>query len=199
MSTTPVTPTVQDYLDLIPPPNSLQPKFTAWTAALLKPFMDLFLIIEPINQAFVISQAQGPQLDILGQILNVKRNVSFQPSLGDSPILPDSLYQLCLIAKIMFNNYKGTIGEIYNFWQKYIPGQSVAIQDNQDMSMTVFCFGMAPGIQQDLVTNGYFVPKPEGVRINYVFSQGPYFGFGPQTQYIGGFNVGVWFGFASSS
>lgn len=186
-----LNPSFQNYLDLIPPPNQVQPKFIAWLAANVQYFLDQQTCINAINQAFDVQTAVGNQLDILGQIIGVDRLVNFVPSLStDSPVLSDSNYRICLLAQILKNSWIGNRESVYNFFQTFFPTQPVFIQDNQDMTMIVWCLGMAPGIQQDLVAHGYYVPKPAGVLINYVFADGPLLGFDYENQYIAGLDLG---------
>lgn len=109
-----------------------------------------------------------------------------------SPILDDSLYRIILKAKIILNQWKGTKAELYDFWTRYFPQYPVFIQDNQDMTMNVLIYGMAPGILQDLVRNGYIVPKPAGVRINYAFPTDAVFSYDFNTPYLKGYNEGSW-------
>lgn len=72
--------TLQDYLNLIPPPNRIQPKYMAWLSACLKPVVDTQNFIHEIIRAFDVETAQGKQLDIIGEILNCSRILNFQPT-----------------------------------------------------------------------------------------------------------------------
>lgn len=181
------------YINLIPPPNRIAPKFMLWYLANIQIYLDYLNFTSVFIQAFFIQQAVGKQLDIIGTILGVSRIVTFVPTLEtDSPTLSDSNYRIVLLAKIMQNQWRGTKQEVYNFWSQFFPDKPLIIKDNQDMSMTVQVVGMAEGIQLDLVNNGYIVPKPAGVRINYNFPNRTYFGFGPETANIKGFGRGYW-------
>lgn len=185
-------PTLQDYLDLIPAPNSIQPNFMAWVGANFELFINGQNVLNSMIAAFNIDNAVGVQLDVIGAILGRARLVDFIPSGGADPVLSDDNYRIVLKAKIIQNLWKGTKEEIYNFWQIFFPTTPVLIVDNQDMSMDVLVIGMAPGIQQELVENGYFVPKPAGVRINYTFSTDPIFAFDYDTDYLKGWDLGEW-------
>lgn len=71
---------LQDYLDLIPPPNNIKPKYMQWVAANLQPYIDLQNLAEQILGAFHIDTAVGNQLDIIGDILNRSRTLDFTPN-----------------------------------------------------------------------------------------------------------------------
>lgn len=81
---------IQTYLDLIPPPNSISPKFMAWTAATIQPMVDIQNCALEIQNSFGIETAVGKQLDVLGDILGVSRIVNFQPGgrFGDNKPFP---------------------------------------------------------------------------------------------------------------
>lgn len=188
-------PTVEEYLRLIPPPNSIQPKFLAWLQAVAQIMVDIQDTLNWVVTAFDVNSAVGQQLDILGQVLQVSRTVNFQPSGGVSPVLTDENYRLVLKAKIILNQWKGTLGELYSFWNQYFPDNPILVQDNQDMTMNVLVVGMAPGIQQELVENGYIVPKPAGVLVNYTFASDPVFAYDYDNTYLSGYDVGYWSSF----
>lgn len=109
-----------------------------------------------------------------------------------SPVLNDDDYRLILKAKIIKNQWKGTKQELYDFWAQYFPQYPIIIQDNQNMTQTVMIYGMTPGIQQELVVNGYIVPKPAGVRINFIFPTDPVFAYEFDTPYLKGYSQGHW-------
>lgn len=185
-------PILSDYIGLIPYPNNNKPNFIAWLTGYVQLLLNNITMLESIIDAFNLELAVGDQLDVAGQILNLSRKVSFQPSGGASPVLDDDTYRIVLKAKVFQNQWKGTIPEIYDYWIKTFPEYPILIQDNQDMTMTVLVLGTGPGILQDLVVNGYFVPKPSGVRVNYGFSLNPIFSYGLDTTYLKGYNQGYW-------
>lgn len=78
--------TLQDYLNLIPPPNRIQPKFMTWLSACLKPVVDTQNFVDEIIRAFDVETAQGKQLDIIGEILNRSRILNFQPTISFNAI-----------------------------------------------------------------------------------------------------------------
>lgn len=210
---------LSDYQALIPAPNSSQPKFMSWVSTNLQPYVDAQACLDTFATAFDIDTAVGVQLDMIGQILNVSRTVNFQPDGPVSPVLGDDNYRLVLKARILRNQWKGTKQEIYDFWQKHFPNSPALIQDNQDMTMTVLVVGMSNettgvpffgldeedatvkgfdegycdtfvGLTRKLVLEGYFVPKPAGVKTTYLFMNNPVFGFDVENSLIKGLDEG---------
>jgi hypothetical protein len=190
MSTGIITPNLQTYLNLIPSPNNLAQNFMDWVQAIGQLYIDQQTCIAALIQAFNIDTAVGVQLDIIGQLVGVSRILNFTPSNGVSPTLIDAEYQTILYAQILKNFWNGTTGQVYSFWQQYLPQFPITIIDNQDMTMTVWIAGMS-GLQQELTANGYYVPKPAGVLVNYIFGNGPYFAFDISNQYFAGFDLGA--------
>lgn len=144
-----------------------------------------------INEAFDVDIAKGPQLDTLGRIVGVNRMLSFQPENG-SPLLNDDDYRLCIKAKIIRNQWKGNALELYEAWMNLFPKTAVfEIQDLQDMSFNIVVSGDFTPLQQEIITHGYILPKPEGVRINQLIivdlTGFPLFAYDYETLYMNGY------------
>jgi Protein of unknown function (DUF2612) len=180
------------YLNLFTSEYKLAPNLNAWMAALLSPLNDTTTMLAGMTEAFDLGNAAGVQLDILGQIAGVSRTVPFQPSDSVSPVLDDATYTILIQATIANNQWDGTQESLQPIWATLFPTGRIAIIDNQNMSATVIIGGALSSIVQDLISNGLIVPRPEGVEYNYVFSNLPIFGFGPNTAIIGGFDRGLW-------
>ncbi len=69
-----------------------------------------------IIKAFDLDTATGNQLDIIGIILGRSRQLYFQPPDNFSAILDDNAYRTLLRAKIVWNQWKGSIPELYTLW-----------------------------------------------------------------------------------
>lgn len=176
-----VTINKQFYLDLITSEHITKPKYKAWVDALLTPFVDIINLNDSIKRAFDLNTATGVQLDILGKILVLNRQVTFQPTDGSSPILNDDYYRMILRAKVLKNQWKGTISNFYSFWSVLFKNQplSIYLVDNQDMNPVVVIWDSQTTLMiQDLLTNGYIIPKPAGLglTIKRIDSEG-IFGF----------------------
>jgi hypothetical protein len=71
---------IDDYLNLIPPPNNMAEKFKAWLGAGIQPLVDVTNLNIGMGAYFNIETATGAQLDILGDILGRKRLLDFEPT-----------------------------------------------------------------------------------------------------------------------
>jgi hypothetical protein len=166
----------------------------SWMAALLQPISDFCTLLSNFAfPAFDLDWAVGPQLDILGEWIGAARTVPFQPSDGVSPVLTDADYRIFLKAKIAQNQWNGHISSLYPIWESLFPGGIIYIQDNQNMTVTITLSGGFSSIVQDLISNGYIIPRPEGVQYTFEFATLPIFGFdGTNPSFIAGFDVGHW-------
>jgi hypothetical protein len=169
---------IESILNLITSQHRDKPNFVSWISLPLN-------LIDSVNNVDItnsldLDSAIGVQLDILGAIIGVKRELDFQPTGGESPILDDATYRLALKAKIVKNQWDGTIEQLYASWGEIFPNIDLIIKDNQDMSVVMIVVGMAISLEQDLVRNGYVMPKPEGVSVSYEFGDIMY-----ETTYFG--------------
>jgi len=178
------------YLSLITSEYQSSPNFLAWVTALLQKLDDVSQCIATLDDGFDLDQAVGTQLDILGQIVGVTRTVGFQPSNGVSPVLDDDAYRMLLRAKIGQNQWDGQLSSLQPLWQYLFPNGRIRIDDQQNMTVTTFLTGEFTSIIQDLIINGYIVPRPEGVLINLTLSQMPILGFDQNNNFVGGFDIG---------
>lgn len=217
---------LQDYLSLIPAPNSIQPNYMAWEAANLQFLVDFINVMNNIPVAFTVTTASGVQLDRLGEILRVSRTLPYNPGGGASAVLIDDFYRIALLAKIVQNQWKGTKNEIYDFWAAFVSQYPVIIQDNQDMTMNVLVIGMPNnlvgtvefgydtetstikgydegywdpivGVLRGMVTHGYFTPKPAGVSVTYSFMNNPAYAYDQNSALLQGYDMGYWAAFGS--
>jgi hypothetical protein len=181
------------YLNLLTPEHQNSPKLVQFLTMLLQKLDDVSMALMKLEVLSDIDNASGVLLDYIGgAIAGASRTVSFTPSNGVSPILDDNTYRTYIKAKIAANFWDGTIDSLYYIWQRLFPNFSIAIQDNQDMTATIYISGTPSSIFSDLVTNGYIVPRPEGVLYNYVIGNLPAFGFDSEPGYIAGFDQGMW-------
>ena len=170
------------------------PKTQAFLYALLKKFDDVSQCLVQMDTALDLDVAVGPQLDMLGQVVGAARTVGFQPSGGVSPVLDDETYRILIKARIGWNQWDGTIDSLYALWARLFPGGQIVILDNQNMTATITLTGAFTSITQDLINNGYIIPRPEGVEYTFLFGTLPYFGFGSSPGFIAGFDTGHWAG-----
>jgi Protein of unknown function (DUF2612) len=168
------------------------PQFNQWLLAALYIAQDISNCLQSMSSAFDLNYAIGAQLDILGQIVGVGRVVPFQPSDGVSPVLDDATYRTLIRATIANNHWDGLIGSLYPIWAQLFPGGNITIIDNQNMTATILITGTFTSILQDLIVNGFIIPRPQAVLYNYVFGGLPFFGFDTNDAFIAGFDTGKW-------
>ena len=163
---------VDYYLRLITSEHANKPKYMSWMRVLLTPFVDAINLNKSIKSAFFINTAVGVQLDTIGKWLGLSRQVDFQPTDGSSSILDDKYYRIALKAKIVKNLWKGTIEDFYNMWQILFNGEDlqVYLADNQDMDYIIVTWDSTTqdSMINDLLRNGYIIPRPAGLGTLYV-------------------------------
>lgn len=180
------------YLSLLTSQYQSSPNLRAWLQATLGILDDMSRCLESFITSFDLDYAVGAQLDTLGVIIGQSRTVGFQPSNGVSPILDDTTYRLLLKACIAQNQWTGTIDSLQSIWQQLFPGGRIIIADAQNMTATIIVTGSFTSILIDLITNGYIVPRPEGVLYQFDFGTLPAFGFDLNNAYVAGFDLGHW-------
>lgn len=185
--------TITPYLDLVTPEYQDSPNFLSFLQIFLQKLDDAYNCAQAIEAAFDLDNAVGTQLDMLGQIAGATRLLPFQPSNGANPMLGDDDYRVLIKATIGRNMWDGRIDTLYPLWKNLYPNGSISIQDNQNMTMTVYLTGNFSSIQIDMITNGLIIPRPEGVLINYALGTYPLFGFDQDNSYISGFDKGNWY------
>lgn len=156
------------YLNNITSEHRDKPNFMSWLGANLDIIDGIYLVLKAMDSNFDIDNAIGAQLDVLGTIIGRNRTLNFQPLNGSDPILDDETYRLVLKAKIAMNNWDGTVPQMYEIWSNIFDDIQLQIEDHQDMSFTAYITGYVNQIRQDLIQQGYIVPKPEGVSVTYV-------------------------------
>lgn len=183
---------IQKYIDLITSQHKDKPKFIAWLTAHLDIADDAKSLLDALDNYFDIDSAVGTQLDILGEKIGRARVLTFQPTDGSSPVLEDEMYRLILKAKIAQNQWDGTINQIYDLWYSIFDQVYLVLKDNQNMTLDVLILGLSTDLEKDLVANGYIIPKPQGVKINYAYSATEIFAYGMDNDNFKGYGEGYW-------
>lgn len=178
------------YQNLLTSEYQLSTKWLAWLGGVLQILDDASRCISTLDSAFDLDVAVGVQLDTLGVLIGQSRTVGFQPSGGVNPVLDDTTYRLLLKARVAQNQWDGTVGSLQGTWQQLFPGGRIIIDDTQDMAATIILSGAFTSITQDLILNGYIVPRPEGVLYNYTFPTLPIFGVDQDTAFVAGVDLG---------
>jgi len=185
------------YLSLLPSQYRGEPAMTAWLTANLQLYQDVLACAISFPQAFSITDAVGPQLDVLGSIIGQPRQVGFQPTpVGSppetvSPVLDDPTYRLLLQATILQNHWDGTIPGVLAIWKALFPGGTMIFTDNQDMTVSIYVAGaFTSQLVIDLVIHGLMLPRPEGVNFIFTFAELPMLGFDSDSAFIAGLDLG---------
>jgi hypothetical protein len=184
---------VSDYQNLITSEHKTKPNFMAWLGVNLSFINDAINVMNTIVPAFDLDKAVGVQLDTLGLMTGVNRLLIFQPSDGSSPLLDDTTFRILQKSKIVRNQWDGTIETIQALWNIAFPLYHLIIKDYENMSIATIAIGSLTTLQQQLITNGYIIPKPMGVSMNYDFSSTSVFSYDLNDGTVyGGYDVGSW-------
>lgn len=182
---------ISNYIDLITSQYQNSPKYKAWVECLLTPFVDTQNLANQLYTHFDIDYAIGKQLDILGEIIGVRRLLPFQPSV-DNPLLGDEDYRFLLKSQILKNVWDGTNQHIYEIWELLHPNIALSLKDNQDMTITALFIGALSLLQREMIEYGLIIPKAQGVKMHYAFSLPPIFSYNQDTEYFKGYDEGNW-------
>lgn len=179
------------YLNLITSQHRDKPKYIAMLSSLFRHTDDLFDAAIYFDYAFTVDEAQGVQEDIIGDIVGAKRTLKYNPEQGQYPVLDDGAYRSLIRSSIAKNQWKGNIEDLKRVWADVF-GTGIVVQDNQDMSISVVVVGQFENIVKEMIKQNLIVPKVQGVRINYTFSEGPVFGYDLDTATIKGYDLADW-------
>ncbi len=211
-----------DYTGLITSQHADKPNFKAVIEAVTKGLVDNINLCVALPEFFNLDTAVGVQLDAVGLWVGASRRLQipltgvyfewdstellgwdsgswmgpFDPDSGLA-LLPDDAFRKLIRAKIAANNWDGTILGAVAVWETaFDGGQTIIIQDNQDMSMIVGFVGASlSAIDQALLLGGYIPLKPAGVRISYYAfppSDGPLFAWDAESDVLAGWETGQW-------
>lgn len=141
---------------------------------------------------FNLDNAVGDQLDKLGSLVSLTRTLPLNIS-EIPPVLPDDLFRQVIRARIYSNHWDGTIQGLNQIIEILFPNSAFEVLDNQDMSVNIF---MIDSSLSEAVTallfNGYIIPKPAGVNVNWQIQDSALFGWDSDTAFIKGWDEGIW-------
>ena len=211
-----------DYTGLNTSEHDDRPNFVSVVSAITAGGVDTRNLCNRFPIIFDLDQAVGEQLDTIGVWVGLSRNLSIPltdvyfswdsttllgwesgswkgpyDSTSGLIALPDDAYRQLIRAKIAANNWDGTIPGALAVYRSIFGGtQTVIIQDNQDMSMSLGFAGIAfTAIQLSLLVNGYIPLKPAGVRIDIIAvapALGPLFAWDSVSSVLAGWETGQW-------
>lgn len=187
---------VSQYTGLITSQHATKPNFMAMIAAVCGGAVDQQNFLDGMPAQFDLDNAQGPQLDAVGEWVGIGRNINVpisnvyfswdttgvgwdqgvwktagDPTTGVTS-LDDQTYLQVIKAKIGANNWKGDLGSVVPLYNAIFgdAGTYVQITDNSDLTITLHVLGPQPSaLFQALLTGGYIPLKPTGIGITYSF------------------------------
>lgn len=180
------------YIKLITSEHSVQPKYAEYVKTFLDMISPCVDIYNDFDVLFALDSATGDQLDKLGELVGIGR----QLPVVDERIpatLDDEAYRLVIKAKIYKNHWDGTRKGLQDIFDVFFPDVQYEIIDNQDMSYTVTLIDPeADSLFVGLIMNGYILPKPSGVSVDYNIMDSSLFGWDSDTQFIKGWDKANW-------
>lgn len=180
------------YLKLITSEYANKPLYNSYVKAFLDMLSPLVDNYDAFDSLFNLDTAAGEQLDTLGSLVGISRKLPISNSNID-PILNDDTYRKVILSKIMANHWNGSIEGLEGILQKVFPDLSYSIVDNQDMSYNVVIIDPDYDEQVvELLFEGYILPKPSGIKVNYTIVDKALFGFDADTNVVKGWDLAEW-------
>ena len=182
---------IQALSNLITSEYSNCPKFKGLLQILLGLVKNVATLNHNMSTLLDLNKASGVILDMIGSIVGVSRQVDFQPT-NASSIMDDDHYKVLIKAKIIKNQWDGTIEGLYDMWSILFPDNPVFIIDGQNMTAQVAIFGLSDTLYQELITHEYIIPRSSGVKYFYGFVDDITFAFDLDTNLLKGWDLGKW-------
>jgi hypothetical protein len=191
------------YMNLLTSEYRNSPKLNAFLQALLQKLVDVTTVQTTMDTAWDLDTAVGVQLDTLGAIVGVNRQM-FQSVVSGGTVytnFPDSQYRVLLRLQIAQNVWDGTLPGVYGVWNVSMGalGYGMVLQDEQDMSIDyIFTNPPTDPILRAILSEGYFNLRPAGVRIKGYYTPSappgsPTFAWNIETPpKYAGWNEGYW-------
>ena len=120
---------ITDYCTLFSATVRELPRFSAVAQMILSQAEDLISLIPYLQSAFSVDNAEGAQLDLIGETIGISR-----AAMADSS---DDAYRAFLKAKLALWRWNGTNESVTSLLAEAFPGQGVTLKDNGDMTVTV--------------------------------------------------------------
>lgn len=180
------------YLKLITSEHSVQPKYTEYVKTFLDMISPVVDVYNDFDVLFALDYAVGDQLDKLGELVGIGRQLPIDDS-RIPPTLDDDTYKLVIKAKVCKNRWGGTMEGLQKIFSAFFPELPYEIVDNQDMSYTISLIDPdADELFVALIVNGFILPKPSGVRVDYNIMESSLFGWDVDTAFIKGWDKAIW-------
>jgi hypothetical protein len=152
-----------------------KPNFMAMVSLLAQALVDEQKTLLSMPGLYDLDAAVGVQLDSVGEWIGLTRWV--QVPFGGSSLqeLDDQHYRILLRARIISNQWDGTVPDAYLAWSVLFAGTGlqVLIQDYDNMSMGLGLTGPSDAETQALFLAGLLELKPSGVSVAYYIGPPP--------------------------
>ena len=126
--------------------------------------------VESFDLAFAVDNAAGAQLDILGDLVGIKRLLSYEPSVG-SREMDDDEYRLCIRMAIAKNEWDGTNKGVFSAYDILAEsGVGINYFDNQDNTITLNVTENLSVRMFEILSNIGVLLAPAGVGVEFEFS-----------------------------
>jgi len=167
------------------------PKLKSWLSINGEIGNELQSATDGVAASYDIDASEGKQLDIIGDIVGIGREVigdiQFPPhEFGDESVefgdpeaqfssldvasneqLSDEYYRVLIKAKIVKNTSDATLDSIITGIEFILPnGAPITINDDEDMSFTIDIFGSVSPIERQILSSADVVPRPQGVQFS---------------------------------
>jgi hypothetical protein len=211
---------ISAYVGLITSEHASKPKFVALVSDLVQPTADMIAAATSLDSLFDLDTAVGQQLDFVGQWVGLTRSLKtpitgvffsldIAPGLDAGIVwtpytptegleqLPDEQYRTVLRARILNNQWDGSLSNAYAILQALFGGTPYTpfLQDNGDKTIYLGLTGAIPdALTLALLTQGLLDVRPATVRIiAYVTpsANAPIFALDIENQYFAGLDTGA--------
>ena len=156
------------YTDLIPSKNYVKENYMRYVEMVLRLSVNLGTMLDDMDFAFEIDNAAGDQLDTIGELVGLKRLLSFVPT-EKTRLMDDDEYRAMLKIKIGRNVWDGTNQGAIELYKKVLLDKAqIYITDNQDMSVYLHIEGTIAHRLAEIISSTDGLVVPAGVRKNIV-------------------------------
>lgn len=156
------------YANLLIIQYNQKPKARAEIKAIVTPLLMDQLPIA-VRDAYNVDTAVGVQLDVLGEIVGISRNIK---TFTSTLVLNDTDYRLLIKVKIIKNTSGSSLKSIQALLKTYFPN-SIRVFDYQNMSMCYFIDSTQISLSlAEAIVRSKLLPKPMAVQLGAVIYLG---------------------------
>ena len=161
---------VQEYELLISEQNSRRQKYMGLVQSVLEMGSGVASVVESFDEAFDVDNAAGAQLDIIGDLVGVKRLLDYAPSVGDREMSDDE-YRTCIRMAVARNEWDGSNAGVFEAYRVLeASGVGINYLDNQNMTVTLNIVDALSVRMYEILRNIGVLLVPAGVDVEFEFS-----------------------------